>query len=207
MKIKLLSGTTVFVMAVTFMVQAQDNLPTKEQQIQAAISAAPQEMQQEAAVMGYNQEGALVTLREGKGDLICLADDPGDSRFHVACYLKDLEPFMRRGRELRAAGKSREEVMSARRSEIESGDLEFPDSPVALYSLTGPENGFDYAGGTVREATPLRVVYIPYATIESTGITGKPTGPGSPWLMDPGKPWAHIMIPGNPITAESDISD
>ncbi len=197
----------MIVLAMVTLVQAQDNLPTKEQQIKAAISAAPDEMRQGAAVMGYNQEGELVSLREGTGDLICLADDPNDSRFHVACYFRELEPFMKRGRELRAEGKSRGEVMRVRKSEIESGDLKLPDRPMALYSLTGPEDGFDYYSGTVRKATPLRVVYIPYATVQSTGIAGKPAGPGNPWLMDPGEPWAHIMIPGNPVTTQDDTSN
>ena len=31
------------------------------------------------------------------------------------------------------------------------------------------------------------------ATVETTGLP--PSAPaGSPWLMDPGKPWAHIML-------------
>lgn len=207
MNMKLISGAIIFVLVVASLVQAQDQLPTKEQQIKAAVSAAPKGMKQGATVLGYNQNRDLIPLRKGEGDLICLADDPKDSRFHVACYFKELEPFMKRGRELRAEGKSREEVMNARKSEIESGDLEFPDRPMALYSLTGPDDGFDYSSGTVRKATPLRVVYVPYATIQTTGLTGKPSGPGNPWLMDPGKPWAHIMIPGNPVNAENEKSD
>jgi hypothetical protein len=36
------------------------------------------------------------------------------------------------------------------------------------------------------------VVYVPYATPESTGLS---TTPGTaPWLMYPGTPGAHIMI-------------
>jgi hypothetical protein len=38
------------------------------------------------------------------------------------------------------------------------------------------------------------VLYVPYATFESTGLPAKPSVPGMPWLMDPGTYGAHIMI-------------
>lgn len=160
----------------------------------AAVSPAPADMRDGAKVLGYNPDGELVTLREGTNDLICLADDPAVERFHVACYFKELEPFMERGRQLRREGKSRDEVQAARKQEIESGDLPWPDKPMALYSLSGSENGYDYSSGKLVSASPLYVVYVPYATESSTGIATKPTSEGAPWLMNPGEPWAHIMI-------------
>ncbi len=101
-------------------------------QIAGAVSPAPEAMRDGATVLGYAGE-ELITLREGEGDLICLADNPADDRFHAACYFKALEPFMARGRELRAQGKERAEVLETRAAEIESGKLEHP-SPPALYS-------------------------------------------------------------------------
>ena len=41
----------------------------------------------------------------------------------------------------------------------------------------------------------LTVIYMPYATGESVGITEERHVNG-PWLMFPGTPFAHIMIPG-----------
>src|SRR2546421_11795842 len=73
-------------------------------QIASALLAAPQERRSEATVLGYNAKGEVVTLRKGSNNLICLADDPTDKSFSVACYHKDLEPFMARGRELAAQG-------------------------------------------------------------------------------------------------------
>lgn len=173
---------------------AQDEVPSAEKQIKAAVSPAPEEEREGATVMGYNKDGELTTLQDGTNDLICLADDPSRTDFHVACYHKDLEPFMKRGRELRAEGKSRGEIQEIRNKEIESGEISLPDKPMALYSLTGPDDGFDYSKEQLREASPLYVVYIPYATVEETGIPPSPISDGAPWLMDPGKPWAHIMV-------------
>lgn len=182
---------------------AQINVPDKEKQIKAAVSAAPGEMQEGAKVLGYNREGELVTLREGNNELICLADDPKDERFHVACYHKDLEPFMKRGRALRAQGKSHEEVKKIRKQEIESGTIPMPEKPMALYSLTSSPDGYDYSTNTVLEASPLYVVYIPYATEQTTGIAPKPFSKNAPWLMNPGEPWAHIMYStGQKVGAE-----
>ena len=60
-------------------------------------------------------------MREGKNDLICLADNPNDDAFSVACYHKDLEPFMARGRELLAAGVTGKERHAQRKKESRRG--------------------------------------------------------------------------------------
>ncbi len=184
---------------------ANEDPPSAEQQIEAAVTPLPESMQQEAKVLGYNDELELITLREGENDMICLADDPGDDRFHVACYFEKLEPFMKRGRELRREGKSGDEIEEIRRSEIEAGDLPMPEQPMALYQLTGEKDGYEYSTSTLRKANPLYVIYVPYATRESTGMKTSPFGEGKPWLMDPGEPWAHIMVsPGTPLGEESE---
>lgn len=168
-------------------------VPPPEQQIAAAVQAAPEAMRDEAAVLGYDADGELVTLREGANELICLADRPDDDRFHVACYHAALEPFMQRGRTLRAQGLSDAEVDSARQAEIEAGALTMPDHPASLYSLTGPSEAVDAETGEVSGASPLYVLYTPFATGEELGLPTRPTG-DLPWLMDAGKPWAHVMV-------------
>jgi hypothetical protein len=163
------------------------------QQVAAAVTAAPAELRDGAAVLGYREKGKLVTLREGKNDMVCLADDPSIEQFHVACYHKALEPFMARGRSLRAEGVSREQVDTVRFKEIKSGKLAMPSTPSALYTLTGPAGSFDPAASKVTGASWLYVVYIPGATTASTGITEK-AAKGVPWIMYPGTPKAHIMF-------------
>ena len=208
MKRRILIGCAVAILfAWIDPVAAQMDIPSPEKQIMAAVSPAPAEMQDGATVLGYNSNGELVTLREGTNELICLADDPSVERFHVACYFKEMEPFMIRGRELRAEGLSREEVMAIRKQEIESGKLPWPEKPMALYSLSGSEDGYDYSSGQLQAASPLYVVYVPYATQESTGIATKPVSEGAPWLMNPGEPWAHIMISTGRMLGEESSDD
>ncbi len=184
---------------------AADTLPPDaEQQIAGAVTPAPEDLRDGATVLGRSgDDPKLITLRQGTGDLVCLADDPSDERFHVACYFKELEPFMARGRQLRAQGVERNEIRSTREKEIEAGTLDMPRGPTALYSYTGPAGSFDPATGTVDGANRVHVIYIPYATSESTGLSPAPAT-GTPWLMSPGKPWAHIMLVQPAATEEKE---
>ena len=160
-------------------------------QIAAASLAAPANRRDAATVLGYGADGKLTTLRRGSNDMICLADDPQREGFETACYHNSLEPFMARGRELTQQGVEGADRTRKRYDEIEAGTLKMPDKPATLYILSG--TGFDAATGTVSGEYRRSVIYIPYATEESTGLSVQ----GSevePWLMFPGTPGAHIMI-------------
>jgi hypothetical protein len=171
---------------------ASSALPAAEQ-IVAAVLPLPADLRSGATVMGYAPDGRLVTLREGTGAMTCLASNPTMQRFHVACYHKSLEPFMARGRELRAQGVKGDQVDSVRFREARAGTLRLPKEPALLYSLTG--GSFDRTTGTAAGAKPLFVVYMPFATAESTGLSATPVRSGGvPWIMFPGTPKAHIMF-------------
>lgn len=172
----------------------QAQIPNADEQIAAAVSAAPEEFRADATVMGYDADTTLVTLREGTGDLICLSDQPGDDRFHVACYHKSLEPYMARGRALRAEGIGRQESFDIRHKEADEGTLEMPAQSAAVYNLSGDLADVDPATHTVSNGSSVYAVYIPYATAASTGLSPAPSGPGVPWIMRPGTASAHIMI-------------
>jgi hypothetical protein len=173
--------------------QSLPNVPTPAQQIALAVLPAPPGLRDAATVLGYRPDGRLARLRLGENGIICLADDPREARFHTACYHESLEPFMARGREIRAQhGNKRELIDSLRLAEIRSGKLRMPQRAV-LYQIFAEADSVDVATARVRGPSYLHVVYIPYATQESTGLTTDALR-GIPWLMFPGKPWAHIMI-------------
>jgi hypothetical protein len=161
------------------------------EQIAAAILAAPPGRGAGAAVLGYDEKGALVTLREGTNDQICLADNPKENGVSVACYHKDLEPFMARGRALAAEGVKTADREDVRHKEIAAGTLKMAKEPRSLCVVSG--TAFDAATGKIADAYTRWVVYTPFATPESTGLSQTPV-PGGPWLMYPGKGTAHIMI-------------
>ena len=165
-------------------------IPSAAWQIKTGVLAAPKAQQDAATVLGYDPSGALVTLRAGTNNLICLADDPKQDGFSVSCYHKDLEPFMARGRELAAEGKKAVAITKIREEDVKAGKYKMPDRGV-LNVTTGKR---DAATGEVTELYTRYVVYIPYATPETTGIPLAPATPGGPWIMDPGTHRAHIMI-------------
>jgi hypothetical protein len=190
---KTLTMLLIVVAPVGLIAQSPSPLPAPVQ-IAAAVQPLPAQYRSDATVLGYHAgKAGLVSLRAGRNAYICLADDPTDDRFHVACYHNSLEPFMLRGRDLRAHGIAN--VDSARFAEIDAGKLKMPQSPAALFSLTA--RGKPDATGVTPGARPLYVLYVPFATAESTGLpTSAPAqgGPSQPWLMLAGTAKAHIMF-------------
>lgn len=174
-------------------VGATGQVPPAEVQIEAALEAAPEEERAEATVLGYESDGSVTTLREGSNALTCLADNPEQEGWSVACYHESIEPYMARGRELRAQGVTDpQEILRRRWEEAESGDLAMPEEPAMLYVTTG--DGYDAESGTVSNGATRWVLYTPWATLETTGLPARPPAPGAPWLMFPGTAGAHIMI-------------
>lgn len=175
------------------LLQTHAAAPPPARQIEWAVQAAPEKLRADATVLGYGADGKLTTLRRGSGLLVCLADDPKEPSHHVSCYHRDLDPFMARGRELRLTGLKDPVIDSIRNAEIKSGKLKLPAQAAALYQLIAKPGNANVATGEVKNAQTMAVVYLPYATAETTGLSLVPK-PGQPWLMEPGLPWAHIMI-------------
>ncbi len=179
---------------------AEAQAPPAGVQIAGALQAAPVMERDDATVFGFLDDGSMTTLRDGGGSLICLADDPNRDGWDVACYHESLDPFMARGRELRAQGVTDSGELAQRRwAEADAGTLAMPEEPAMLYVLTG--DGFDPESNSVSNSFLRWVVYTPWATTQSTGLPEQPTAPGAPWLMFPGTAGAHIMITPPPSGA------
>ena len=189
---------SLFALLFGFSLSAQDaakevKIPSKESQIKTALYAAPEDEKAGAMVIGYQEDGSTVVLRKGSNDLVCLADDPHNSGISAACYFKELEPYMARGRELTLQGKTTTETREIRGEEIKSGKIKMPEAGM-LYVYSANDEAYNMETGEIKEGHMRYVIYMPYATTESTGFSAKPTLPGMPWLMDPGTHRAHVMI-------------
>lgn len=169
-------------------------VPSAEVQIRSAVMAAPAELRDGAMVYGYSAKGEFEILRKGTNGMVCLADDPSQKGFSVSCYHKDLDTFMERGRVLKKEGKSQTDIFNIREAEVKSGKLPMPKQPTSLFVYSTSDEKFDTATGEIKDGYLRYVIYIPFATAESTGLPLKPDVPGMPWLMDPGTHRAHIMI-------------
>lgn len=173
---------------------SQTKILAPELQIKLALLSAPEDKRDSATVYGYSPSKEFTLLRKGTNELICLADDPDQGGFSVACYHRDLEPFMQRGRDLRKQGKTSQEIFKMREQEVKSGKLLMPKQPTTLFVYSASRNDYDSTSGEVKNGYLRSVIYIPYATAESTGLPLKPAAPGLPWIMNPGTHGAHIMI-------------
>jgi hypothetical protein len=169
-------------------------LPTVDQQIAAAVLALPKDLRDGATVMGYRSADKLETIRAGKNGMTCLALFAVEKSFHVACYHNGMEPFMARGRALRAQGVKDANVDSVRFAEVKAGKIVMPKMAV-MYQIFGKPTSWDAATGKVTDASTLLVVYVPGATPESTGLSAVPAQSG-PWMMFAETPKAHIMLSG-----------
>ncbi|NMM47912.1 hypothetical protein [Marinigracilibium pacificum] len=176
-------------------------IDSEEALIATSLLAAPAESRSNCKVIGFNKAGEFVTYREGDNELIVLTDDPNKEGFNAACYHKDLEPFMARGRELRAEGKSRDEIYEIRGEEMKSGKLTITPG-LTLHIYHGPNEMYNPEINEVDGAKKRYVVYMPYATSESTGLPESPLAPNHPWIMEPGTHRAHIMITPLPNNQE-----
>lgn len=169
-------------------------VPSPDVQIKTAVLAAPADKRDGAAVYGYSAKNEFVLLRKGSNELVCLADDPAQKGLSVSCYHRDLDPFMDRGRVLKQEGKKANEILTIREKEVKAKTLKMPEQPSTLFVYTAKDGDYNPTSGDVKDGYLRYVVYIPYATAESTGLPTKPEAPGMPWIMDPGTHRAHIMI-------------
>ena len=173
---------------------AKNVLASADIQIKTALLAAPKEKRDSCTVYGYSADKQFILLRQGTNEMICLADNPDDPGFSVACYVKELEPFMQRGRELRKQGIKDDSLFNEREKEVKAGTLQMPKQPAALYVYSAKDEEFNPVTGEVKNGYLRYVIYIPYATVASTGLPENPSANGMPWIMNPGTHSAHIMI-------------
>jgi len=193
-KLPVMKQISFFAAMILISLPVMSQVPGKEVQINTALLAAPADKRDGAMVYGYNANNEMIVLRKGTNEIVCIADDPRVKGLSVSCYHKDLEPFMTRGRELKAQGKSFQEIFNIREAEAKSGKLVMPRQAANLQVYSAAAENYDPVTGAVSKGNFRYVVYIPWATAASTGLPIKPEAPGMPWIMDPGTHRAHIMI-------------
>ena len=159
-----------------------------------ALSAAPADLAEGAAVYGYTDLGTLELVREGTNELVCMADHPERPGFEASCYHRALYPYVARGLELRAEGMDGMATVARRGEEIEAGELEWPEHDATMDIRYGENADYDPETMTVENSRIRYVIYTPYATTATTGLPEQAMAPGAPWLMSAGTFRAHIMI-------------
>jgi hypothetical protein len=197
---KFILAATAIALSGSLMGAAQQTAPV-EQQIAEATRILPQDLRAGATVVIYDAAtGARTVLRQGTNFIEC---QPRMADGFERCYSKTLAPRRDFEAKLRAQKKSDEEIQKAVATAIKDGTL--PQPPRAMMSY----RGFDKSD----RIQNLWVMSLPNATPEEAGVStvsqrdAALAGHGLPWMMLPGTPGAHIMIPINPPAKVSTVTD
>ena len=79
---KFSSFSIIFILGI--MACSAQEIPEINVQIEQALLALPEELRDEATVLGYKDDLKLSVIRKGSNSMICLADDPQKDGFSVA---------------------------------------------------------------------------------------------------------------------------
>lgn len=160
--------------------------------INEAIQPLPEDLRAGATVVAYDSAtGERKVLRQGTNALECQPKNPVDG--FTRCYNKALGPRHDLEAKLRAQKKTDEQITAAVAEATKAGTIKAPAFGMMSYRLSNED-------GRIKR---LWVMSVPNATPESIGVStvsqrdAALKGEGLPWLMLPGTPGAHIMIPIN----------
>ena len=185
------SRLTLAALAFGILGTAQISAQSMDDIIAKAVSPLPEELRADATVYRYDENtGDRITLRAGTNHVECT---PTDDAGFTWCY-----PVADRDRrdlraKLSAQGMEGDELNAAMQKAEDDGQIK----PMAFGSLM--YRRFD----TPDRIQYLFVVMVPGATAEQLGMpVGRQrdnalAGRGTPWMMQPGTPGAHLMIPIN----------
>ncbi len=174
---------------------------TVEQKIAEAVLPLPADLQADATVYTYDPDtGERVVLRQGTNQVECQPSNPAAE--NTICASARSGAGRDLSAKLRAEGKSGEEIQAAMAAAREAGDIPGSSFGEMMYFLRHND----------RQIKLLWVMLVPGATPESIGVSTQNqrdnalAGHGRPWLMRPGTPGAHIMIPINNTPLSSGYS-
>ena len=196
MKLVHVAVAALFMMPLATPARAQAGDP----RIAEAVKPLPEDLQAGATVVAYDKAtGARQVLRQGTNEIEC---QPKAEDGFVRCYNKILAPRRDMEAKLRAEKKSDKEVADAIAAATKAGTIKPPQFGTMSYRYSDDPQRIKL----------LWVMSVPNATPESLGVStvsqrdAALKGHGMPWMMLPGTPGAHIMIPINATPLSSGSS-
>ena len=196
-----LIGVAIAIVLTSPFVIATAQTPTVDERVSQAVQVLPEDLRAGATVVTYDKAtGARNVLRQGSNFIECQPRmDDGFTR----CYNKALGPRRDLEARLKADKKSDKEIQDAVAAAIKAGTIKAPAAGMMSYRAYDKRDRIQ----------KLWVMSLPNATPESAGVSTASQrddaleGKGLPWMMLPGTPGAHVMIPINPAVKNSTISD
>jgi len=188
--------------------EAEPPLLERSREVALALSACPKHLAGGAAVYALEKRG-YVKVREGQNGFTALVQrslpnsveprcmDAEGTRTHLPRTLKMAE--------LRAQGKTRQEIRLAVAEMYARGQLQPPRRAGVDYMLS-TENvvPVDEERGLVAPYPPHLMFYVPYLGNADLGSDGNPTGPA--FVVDEGTPYALLIVPVAPSRPGTETS-
>jgi hypothetical protein len=160
-------------------------------EVTQATLPLPEDLRAGAAVYKYDPKtGSRIVLRPGTNALECM---PRGADGFTWCYNKVSAPRRDMSAKLRAQGADDKAIQLAVEEATKAGTLKPTPFGTMSYRLYGKRDRIQL----------LWVLSVPGATPDTIGVTTASAREdalelrGTPWLMLPGTPGAHIMIPIN----------
>jgi hypothetical protein len=171
-------------------------LMDREKEIAMALSACPPLVASKAAVYVLDKSG-YVKVRDNQNDFTAIVQHSSPNAQEPQCMdaegTRTLLPRMLKVAELRAQGKSPEEIKRLVADALAKGVLQPPTRPGVDYMLSS-ENVVPDDKGVLAPFPPHVMFYAPYLTNADLGSDGQ-AGGGPAFVAGEGTPYALIIVP------------
>ena len=184
---------------------SQSASDTQKDEIALALSACPAAVAQGAAVYVLGPAG-YVKVRESQNGFTALVQHTAPTAVEPRCMgaegTRTWLPRILKVAELRAQGKSREEIQATVAAALAQGTLQ-PPTRFGIDYMLSPQNRVPNEKGEVTPFPPHIMVYAPYLTNRDIGVDRTNLGPdgnpiGRAFVAGDGSPYALLIIPLGP---------
>ena len=179
--------TALFVLGVLAL-SASSFAQTPAETIEKALTPAPRNMKEGAAVIKFKADGTYDTLKPGTNRLVCYdrSGEPGQQPFAVQCSSVANIPRIVQNRKFEAMADKTARAAALEAAEKDGSRVK-PEYGSVWYTMSGADKA------TARIHTTIAV---PGATTQSTGLPSD-NKQGGVWIMNAGTSTAHLMTPGS----------
>lgn len=177
----------------------------RDQQIALALEAAPAEVTQDATIYVLGKTGYEVA-RIGSNGFSCLVDREFVTTMEPECYDAEGSATTLKTRlrteELRAHGKSDDEIRRDIEQGYKDGRFKAPGKPGIVYMLSSKNRVFDPGSKQIISFPGHLMFYAPYMTSKDLGYKSQAS---LPYLVHPGQPDAlMIVVPAQRASSSGD---
>ena len=159
---------------------------TPAETIEKALTPAPRNMKEGAAVLKFKADGTYDTLKPGTNRLICYdrSGEPGQQPFAVQCSSVANIPRIVQNKKFEAMPNKGKAAIEAAEKD---GTRVKPEFGSVWYTMNGADKD---------HARVHTTIAVPGATTQSMGLPSD-NKQGGVWIMNAGTSTAHLMTPGS----------